>query len=65
MEEEDAVLLKIPAMKARVTVMDLLMVEPMMEIEDAREILSVAATTVRSLDITTILRMIAVRSQAL
>jgi len=60
-KEEDAALLKTPAMKAKVTAMDLLMVEPMMDMLDAKEISSVEAITANSLDITTIPRMIAVR----
>jgi len=53
--EEDVVHQKIHVTMERETVMDLLMVELMMDMLDAREILCVAATIVRSL-VTTIMR---------
>ena len=62
-KEDDVVLQRIHVMKERETVMDLVMEVNMMVMKDAREILCVAATTVRSLVITITRRMIAVRNQ--
>ena len=61
---EDIVLLRILEMKVKETVMVLVMVVVMMIIVDVREILCVAAIIARSLDITIMKRMIAVRNQS-
>merc|ERR1719233_873188 len=60
---EDAVLQRILVVKERVTVTELVMEVLMMETEDVVGTLCVAVTTVRSLVLTTMTRMIAVREQ--
>ena len=60
----DAVLQRIPVMRERETVMDLEMVVSTMVTVAASLALSVAATTVSSLEHTITPRMIAVRDQA-
>merc|ERR1719193_865087 len=60
---EDAVLQRILVVKERVTVMEQVMEVLMMVTEDVVGTLSVAVTTVRSLVLTTMTRMIAVREQ--
>jgi len=59
---EDVVHQKTLVNMEKVTVMDLVMEEPMMVMLDARENLSVAATIARSLDIITMRRMTVVIS---
>jgi len=61
----DVVHQRIPVMRERVTVMDLVMVVSMMVTVDVREILCVAVTTVSSLELTIIPRMTVVRNQSL
>ena len=61
----DVVLQRIPVMRERVIVMDLVMVVSMMVTVDVREILCVAVTTVSSLELTIIPRMTVVRNQSL
>ena len=63
--EEDVVHQKIHVTMERETVMDQLMVELMMDMLGAREILCVAATTVRSLATTIMRRMTAAIFQRL
>merc|ERR1712012_602809 len=63
--EEDVVHQRIHVTMERETVMDLLMVELMMDMLVAREILCVAATIVRSLATTTMRRMTAAIFQRL
>ena len=58
---EDAELLRTLAMKVRVTVTGRWMEGLMMVTRGARDLLCVAATTVKSLDLTTMRKMIAVR----
>ena len=60
---EDAVLQRILVVKERVTVTEQVMEVLMMETEDVVGTLCVAVTTVRSLVLTTMTRMIAVREQ--
>ena len=61
-KEEDAALLRIHVMKEKVIVMDQVMGVNMMVMMVVKEILCVEVTIVRSLDITTMRRMTAVRS---
>jgi len=62
MVKEDAAPLIILVKKARETVMAPVMEDNMMDMLDVKEILSVAATTVRSLEPTIMERMIAVKN---
>ena len=59
---EDAVLLRILAMREKETVMDLVMEVVMMAMKDAKENFSVEAITVNSLVCTTTRKMTAVRN---
>ena len=61
-KEEDAALLRIHVMKEKVIAMDQVMGVNMMVMMVVKEILCVEVTIVRSLDITTMRRMTAVRS---
>ena len=62
-KEEDVVLQRILVMKEKETVMDLEMEDNMMDMQDVREILCVAATIVNSLDTIIMKKMIAVKNQ--
>ena len=63
MMAEDAALQRILVVRERETVMGQVMEVSMMETEDALETLCVAATTARSLVLTTMIRMTAVREE--
>ena len=63
MMARDAAHLRIPVMRERETVMDLVMEVNMMVMKDVKEILCVAATIVYSSDHIIILKMTVVRDQ--